>query len=55
MPLPQSTGTAEFDGGVGVAAFRPPAPAARAKPALGRPGVATFGAKGSGSAAFSDR
>jgi hypothetical protein len=50
----QSTGTAEFDGGVGVAAFRPPAPAARSKPALGRPGVAAFD-KGTGKAAFSAR
>lgn len=52
--LNQSTGTAEFDGGVGVAAFRPPAPAARSKPALGRPGVAAFD-KGTGKAAFSAR
>ena len=50
----QSTGTAEFDGGVGVAAFRPPAPMARAKPAVGRPGVAAFDT-GSGTAAFADR
>lgn len=51
-----STGSAEFDGGVGVALFRPPASLPPPKSyAPGRPGVAEFAGAGGGKAAFASR
>lgn len=46
-----ANGTVEFDGGVGVALFRPPAPEPKPRPAVGKPGTAAF-EKGRGVASF---